>query len=135
MLVIMGPQLTLVTEVAPDQPVTSARQRSWLRAVLVAIAVAAVLALMAWCENGEQRAIRQLPAAERQAFFTRTLQSFRSVCTAPAEALRDHCDGQARLLLEFPECDDACRDLASGRLSRAPQPWAEPERARTSGPR
>src|SRR5512138_1674005 len=120
---IMDGRLTLVTEAAVAHRSSDSHhhRRRWLGGALGALAVVGVLALMAWCDLGEERAIREMPAAEREAFFTRTLQSFRSVCTAPADALRDHCAGQAHLLLEFPECDQACQGLASGWLSRAPR--------------
>jgi hypothetical protein len=55
--------------------------------------------------------VRDLPAASRNALYRRSLDDVSSVCTLPAArdgALRDHCLGQARFLLTFPECDARC---------------------------
>ena len=70
----------------------------------------------------EQRAIRNMPEGKRHALFVRTLQNLKSVCTAPEEAMHAYCAEQARLALEFSECDPACQALASRQISRVPRP-------------
>ena len=90
-------------------------------AALVAV-VAAAIFLVVWSEGAEQRAIREMPAVERQALLTRTLQNLRTVCSAPAEAMHDYCSGQARLALEFSECDHDCEALAYRQISRLQMP-------------
>jgi hypothetical protein len=55
--------------------------------------------------------VRDLPTAARRALYRRSLDDVSSICTLPAAhdgALRDHCLGQARFLLTFPECDARC---------------------------
>ena len=70
----------------------------------------------------EQRAIRNMPEGKRHALFVRTLQNLKSVCTAPEEAMHAYCAEQARIALEFSECDPACQALASRQISRVPRP-------------
>jgi hypothetical protein len=71
-----------------------------------------------WLEGSERRAIRNLPADERAALYERTLANVRTVCASPDLALHEYCREQARILLEFPECDEACRDLARIQIGR-----------------
>jgi hypothetical protein len=67
--------------------------------------------------GSEQRALRDLPAAERAVLYRRTLEDLQSVCAAAsAGGLADHCQEQARFILGFPECDPACRRLARRHL-------------------
>ncbi|HEX7508336.1 MAG TPA: hypothetical protein VF550_16290 [Polyangia bacterium] len=63
-----------------------------------------------------------MPQPERQALYARTLQNLRSVCSPPSDALHDFCRDQARLALEFSECDRACQQLADRQLSRVQLP-------------
>jgi hypothetical protein len=106
------------TEEAPKHS-RLGRWASWAAAV---VGLAGVLFLMVWCEGAEQRAIRNLPEGERQALFARTLQNLKAVCTAPEDGMHDYCAEQARLALEFSECDPACQALASRQISRVPRP-------------
>ena len=59
-------------------------------------------------------AVRRLPEAERRALYARTLRTLEASC-APTErspGLDDYCREQAEFLLNFPECDVACRALS-----------------------
>jgi hypothetical protein len=94
-------------------------RRRWLVRGALAAAVALVMALMVWFDGAEQRAILGLPEAERQALYARTLQNLATVCSTSSEGLRDYCVREARLVLEFPECDRNCEALASRQLSRS----------------
>ena len=118
--------------VEPVQPVqeehdsTSEPARDKLRSLvkigLVLAGIAAAILLLMWSEGSERWAIRDMPRSERQALLSRTLENLKSVCTAPEDAMRGFCGDQARLVVEFPECDDACQNLARRQLSRVPAP-------------
>lgn len=95
------------------------RWGSWAAGV---VGLVGIIFLMVWCEGAEGRAIRNMPEGERHALFVRTLQNLESVCTAPEDAMHDYCAAQARLALEFSECDQACQALASRQISRVPRP-------------
>jgi hypothetical protein len=63
-----------------------------------------------------------LAPAERARTYRRSLAEAEAVCTTPgarAGALRDHCIGQAELLILFPECDGRCQRLAEAILPHA----------------
>jgi hypothetical protein len=117
------PHLDMVspTDTDTEKPEPTERRR-WLDRALVVAGVVAVVLLMAWCEDANRRAIRDMPVAERHAFFTRSLQNFVAVCTAHQDALHGYCADQASLPLQFSECDQTCQDLASRQLTRAPRP-------------
>lgn len=89
------------------------------RPIGLALFVLAVLALgiLITVLTGPARinSIRELPVGLRSALYEGTLWEARDVCGtsgAAAGALREHCLGQARFLLSFPECDLACRKVA-----------------------
>jgi hypothetical protein len=77
--------------------------------------VVAVLAFWMWKTTEETRAIRHLPAAERQTLYDRTLRTLQSPCRPgdDSRGLRGFCVDQAKFILKFPECDAACRTIAS----------------------
>ena len=92
------------------------------RALLSAIALGSLLALIAgywwWSSSGEGREIRELPAAQRQALYRRTMENLQTICDpAPGRSMREFCRRQAALALEFSECDDGCRRVARRHLS------------------
>lgn len=111
---------------APDsEPPDAPRSRpmpGWGKAALVTLAAAACLAFFLYHRGAEQRAIRELPVAERRALFERTLENLRSVCAPAEDSMRSFCLDQARLAEEFPECDSACRNLADRQLARLQLP-------------
>ena len=81
-------------------------------ALLLALAAAFLL----WLENRAEQvtAIREIPAAQRAELFQSTRQTLLTACT-PARrpaGLQTYCDAQARFILQFDECDEACRDLS-----------------------
>jgi hypothetical protein len=101
-------------------------RRSKVRALgktaLVVAGAGLVLLLLMRGEMAERSALRQMSEGERRALFLRTLENVRSVCARAEDAMRGFCTEQARFLLEFPECDRLCQDLASGCLSRVQVP-------------
>jgi cytochrome b pre-mRNA-processing protein 3 len=83
----------------------------------VALLVVAAGFLLVWIDQSEMRAIRALPADRRAALYRRTLEDLESVCgTSHASDLDGHCREQARFILTFPECDEACTRLARWQL-------------------
>jgi hypothetical protein len=100
-----------------DSSAPSAR-RGVLRSALFALFIAALIAFWIWSNDAERRAIRNLPATERAGVYQRTLENFQSVCASADLALEEYCRDQARTLLAFPECDESCRELAHGRITR-----------------
>ena len=90
----------------------------WAAWITIIVALGGVLLLWVWSEGSEGRAIRALPPGERQALYTRTVQNLGSVCSLPDDDMRDFCGDQARLALEFPECDHACQELAKRQFAR-----------------
>jgi len=94
----------------------------WVKAAAVMVAIVAGLALYVYCAGSEGRAIHNLPVGERRALFDRTLKNLQSVCSPAEESMRSFCLDQARLALEFPECDRACQDLADRQLARLQLP-------------
>lgn len=91
--------------------------RIWLYGSVVAFILAAIGFVWIWNLRGEERAIRALPQAERQSLYRRTLEDLRAVC-GPSHGgdLSAHCRRQARFILQFPDCDDACQSLARKQL-------------------
>jgi hypothetical protein len=122
----MADRLELVSESSEMETPTErshlGRLPGWAKWIAVGLGIAGTIVLLVWSEGAERRAIRAMPQAERQALYTRTLQNLASVCAAPNDALRDFCGEQARLALEFPECDRACQELADRQLSRVQMP-------------
>ncbi len=101
----------------PPRPEGGASGRYWLPASAVLLALAGALLLWIWSKQSEQRAIQALPEAERQGLHRRTLEDLTSVCAATHSSdLDQYCERQARFILHFPECDDACRQLAHRQL-------------------
>ena len=95
----------LQREVRARRPV-----RWWIALVIVLTAVC-VLAFQWWLDSRRRRAIQQLPPKAQQAMFQSTYQSARSAC-AGGSGLESECAHQARLLLDFPQCDAGCRAFA-----------------------
>jgi hypothetical protein len=76
--------------------------------------VIAAIAFFQVDRGDERAAIGELPAQERRALYERTLRTLASSC-APIkqrQGLADHCREQAEFIVQFPECDGACRALA-----------------------
>jgi hypothetical protein len=111
---------------ADDRPVKDDRKHSLLRAgiraALPVLVVGSLLAYWIWNEGEQRKALRELPAADRQPLFERTRQNLQSVCRGarvqrPA-GLAGYCREQAEFILQFPECDAECSNLARGLLNQ-----------------
>lgn len=71
-----------------------------------------------WGETAESRALRALPQSERLGLYHRTLENLHAICEpVPGRSFREFCRAQAALILELPECDDACAEIARRHLS------------------
>lgn len=92
----------------------------WAGCVLLGALGAGLLGYWAWSSQSERRAIHDLPISERRAFYHRTLENLRSVCSNPdAATLSDFCRSEGELVLLFPECDTPCQELVRRQLPRA----------------
>ena len=106
----------------PDEESRLARVPRWAKWSVLIVGIAGAILLLIHSEGAERRAIRDMPAPERQALLARTVQNLKSICSPPDEAMRDFCREQAQLALEFQECDRACQELADRQLSRVQLP-------------
>ena len=94
------------------------RSRAVALGVLALVLIALSLLLQHW-EKKKQRAVQDLPAAQRQSLYLRTLQNFQTVCTPfPKAELKEHCQQDAEFLMLFPECDGACKSLVADLLRK-----------------
>lgn len=87
---------------------------AWLLASLLL-----ALAVWTWWARGDD--VRRLPAEHRRALYAHTVETLRMFC-APSDQrspIDDYCSRQAALVLQFPECDAACRALAEPHRPRA----------------
>ena len=110
-LVIADPPESGIVETDP-----AGRMRNIVKTALLVVSVVLGLFLWWWSERAQERAIHELPEQERQALFLRTIENVKSVCRAPESAMQDFCRNQARMALEFPECDETCQGLAQAHL-------------------
>lgn len=88
------------------------------RSMVLAATLLALALWWAWSATSQRRALRALAPEARAALYESTLRSLQTACTRPDPSLDDFCQTQARLLLDLPECDAACRDLAAQQLDR-----------------
>jgi hypothetical protein len=124
--VVMTHGIELVEDPSESQRTTEehhpGRWPRWLKWIALAAGIACALLLFIYSEGAERRAIRGLSEPERHALLARTLQNLNSICSPADDAMRDFCREQARLAMEFPECDKACQELADRQLSRVQLP-------------
>jgi hypothetical protein len=103
-----------------DQPATptasckSATTWPLARAIAIGWLYISLLSAAVWIWWSGQNNVARLPAPERGAFYERTRGTLTALCD-PSKGLMgldDYCREQAELILQFPECDAACRALA-----------------------
>jgi hypothetical protein len=95
----------------PAHPVTSPLRHASV-GVGIGVVVLGLLGLWFWTSERETRALRELPAEERQALYTRTIANLQTVCLSDrAPELVEFCSEQAEIAAALPECDEACRIL------------------------
>jgi len=87
--------------------------RRWWEALAVGLVALGTIAMWAWSDGDQRRALERMPEAERRAGYLRTLESQQQICAAPRQGLQAYCQAQADFLAEFPECDSACSALVA----------------------
>ncbi len=89
--------------------------------IAVAIAVALVTGALLWTSvrliRGAQ--VARLPEAQRHALYERTRADLELCASAAGKLIKKHCEHQADLIVEFPECAADCRALAAPWLTLA----------------
>lgn len=93
--------------------------RRMLHWILPGLAVVGLALYWLWNVSAERRAIRALTPEQRAALHQSALESLKTACSSADPSLDDYCRAQARVLLDLPECDALCRELALRQLHSA----------------
>ena len=94
---------------------------TWKRqALLVGLVLFLVLSgVWLYLNGSDERAIASMSPSQRATLFQETRDAFRGNCvTNPSPAAEARCHKQAEFLLNFPECDVACRGEVNPVLRR-----------------
>jgi hypothetical protein len=95
------------------------RVRDNLGALGALFLILLLIGLLVWSSGEQFRVLRQLPESQRTGLYHRTLDNLNTVCKGrDRDSLRDFCEDQAMLVLQFRECDDACKVIAKEYLPR-----------------
>ena len=88
------------------------RYRRWVSGVALVMLLAGGLSLWTWREGADQRALRQMAPVDRGALYEEASRYADALCAAAETegSLQSRCTDAAEFLLDFPECDDACRE-------------------------
>jgi cytochrome b pre-mRNA-processing protein 3 len=87
--------------------------RQWPVALAAVLIGMIVLGFWIWQNSAERRAILRMPVEQRQQAVTSTLRTLETLCgDHRADALEEYCEAQASFVLQFPECDQSCRQRA-----------------------
>jgi hypothetical protein len=99
-----------------QRPMRPARVRllAWVVAAAVAVATAIAVLVALRVPSAEQRALSSMAPDERRAVYERAMENLKVLCgQGPrTDALERECADQIRFVLQFPECDEACRSIA-----------------------
>ena len=100
----------------------SRKRRRWLVGVTAFVCGLLVVLLWIWRSPSEPGALRRMAPDDRARLYQETYAATRTLCDAARndDGLRDRCASWAEFLLDFPECDDACREFAIPHAPRAP---------------
>ena len=82
---------------------------------IAAVLVVALLgAVLVWSMGAEKRAIARMDPVQRRAVYENAFGELKRLCgSGPRDdALEQRCREQIRFVLEFPECDAACQEIA-----------------------
>ena len=89
------------------------RGRQRLTAIFVVAGIVAVAIPWIWSLVAEAPHLSRLPPESRKALYARTLSDL-ELCSGPdGKKLAAHCDHQAEFILNFEECDGACKGLSA----------------------
>lgn len=102
-----------------QRPAEVRTRRSLALLLVAAGALAGWMGADWWRAHAVAAAIGALSPAEQQATFARARDELMTTCSEQPVRLAEHCRAQAEFILAFPECDDACTQLAHRFLSNA----------------
>lgn len=89
-------------------------------AFIIVLLVAVLVAVLSGMPS-ERRAVRALPAGERLALLSRTVDELRQFCAeGRPDALKDHCRELATFASHFDECQGECEALVRRELTPVP---------------
>jgi hypothetical protein len=80
-------------------------------AIAVAIVTGALLLTSVRLVRGGQ--VARLPEDQRHALYQRMHADLELCATASGALIKKHCEHQAQLIVELPECNAGCRQLAA----------------------
>lgn len=89
--------------------------------ILAGLLVVALAGVLLWSMGAERRAIRDMDPRERRAVYEQAVGELDRLCGAGPrdDALEQRCRDQIRFVVQFPECDAHCQEIAR---SHAPRP-------------
>ncbi|WP_044278278.1 hypothetical protein [Myxococcus stipitatus] len=98
-------------DATPPEP-TSLASPWWKDLVRVFLLGGAMAAVVGWLAS-ERRAVLSLEPEARAAAFQEEWAGFQRLCAGPThQGFVPRCREQARFLLNFPECQGDCQELA-----------------------
>jgi hypothetical protein len=105
---------TLTPMVQPHRYRTRA---AWAPALLIAVGLALAFA---WSSGAERRALEGMDPVQRGAVYEQAFGELQRLCGAGPrnDALEKRCQEQVAFVLQFPECDASCQDLARSHQPR-----------------
>jgi hypothetical protein len=73
-----------------------------------------------WSLGAERRAIGSMEPAQRRAVYEQAFGEVQRLCGAGprGDALEKRCQEQIQFVLQFPECDVSCQELARSHTTR-----------------
>ena len=80
-------------------------------AIAVAIVTGALFLTSVRLVRGAQ--VARLPEDQRRALYQRMHADLELCATGAGALIKKHCEHQAQLIVELPECDPGCRQLAA----------------------
>lgn len=89
--------------------------------ILAGLLVVTLAGVLLWSLGSERRAIEGMDPQERRAVYEQAFGELDRLCGAGPrdDALERRCRDQIRFVLQFPECDARCQQIAR---SHAPLP-------------
>jgi hypothetical protein len=89
--------------------------------VLAGLLVVALVSVLLWSMGAERRTIQAMDPRERRAIYEQAFGELNRLCGAGPrdDALERRCKEQIRFVVQFPECDARCQQIAR---SHVPMP-------------
>ena len=87
--------------------------------VLAGLLVVALAGVLLWSMGAERRAIEGMDPRERRAVYEQAFGELNRLCGAGPrdDALERRCRDQIRFVVQFPECDARCQEIARSHAS------------------